>query len=452
MGEQSSRPPRLIEWEGKMEAGVHRQTGPAPAAFEWYRQLSANGRAAFWASFAGWALDSYDFWVLSFALLAILSAFHLTQAQGGLLATATLLVSALGGMIAGVLADRVGRVRTLMMTVAVYSVFTFLSGLSQNYGQLLVFRSLQGLGFGGEWAAGAILVSELADPEQRGRLLGWVQSAWAIGWGLCNAAALVVFSLTAPTTGWRWLFWLGILPALLILYIRTRVREPEIYRETAEARGARSDEARSQGATRSSLVQIFSPDLLPTTLLASLLAAGAQGGYYSIFTWLPTYLKTVRHLNVVGTGASLFVVIAGAFAGYVASAYFNDSLGRKKTFAIFAVVSAVVVVLYTQLPQAAAGVLPLLGFVLGFCASGIFSGFGSYLAEIYPTRARGAGQGFCYNAGRAVGALFPLAIGVLSTKAGLGGAIAFGAAAYALCVVALLFLPETRGKRLVAIA
>ena len=428
-----------------------RRTGVGPVDLRWYSLLSENGRGAFWASFAGWALDSYDFWVLSFTLPAILAVFHLNRGQGGLIATVTLVVSAFGGMLAGVLADAIGRVRTLMVTVAVYSVFTFLSGLSQSYEQLLFFRSVQGLGFGGEWAAGAILVAELADPEQRGRLLGWVQSAWALGWAIANTAALVVFSLVSRTTGWRWLFWLGILPALLILYIRSKVREPEVYAETAEARRARTREAVEHHATRPPLAQIFSPDLLGTTLLASLLATGAQGGYYSIFTWLPTYLASVRHLSVLGAGASLYVVIVGAFRGSVVSAYFNDWLGRRKTFALFAVVSAVVIVLYTQLPASAVGLLPVLGFVLGFCASGIFSGFGSYLAELYPTRARGAGQGFCYNSGRAVGAFFPAAIGFLSATAGLGGAIAFGAAAYALCLVALLFLPETRGKRLVAI-
>ncbi|PZR97868.1 MAG: MFS transporter, partial [Candidatus Nephthysia bennettiae] len=147
--------------------------------FDWYKTLSPNGRRGFWASAAGWALDAFDFQVLTFGLVAIAAAFHLTGSQRGFVGTVTLLISALGGVLAGMLADRIGRVKTLMVTVGVYSLFTFLSGLAQNYEQLLLFRALQGLGFGGEWAAGAILIAEMSDPQQRGRVLGWMQSFWA---------------------------------------------------------------------------------------------------------------------------------------------------------------------------------------------------------------------------------------------------------------------------------
>jgi MFS family permease len=335
--------------------------------------------------------------------------------------------------------------------VAVYSVFTFLSGLSQSYEQLLVFRSLQGVGFGGEWAAGAILVAEIANPAQRGRVLGAIQSAWAVGWGLAAIAYTVVFSVTSPELGWRILFWLGIIPSLLIVYVRSFVKEPEVFVETQRARRARTQEAVAAGATANPLVQIFRSDLLPTTLAASLLAVGAQGGYYAIFTWLPTFLKTERQLSVVGTGGYTSVVIVGSFLGYLASGYINDWLGRRATFALYAVCSAVLVVLYTRIPSGANELLLVLGLPLGFFASGIFSGFGSYLAELYPSRARGAGQGFCYNFGRATGALFPTVIGFLSVSIGLAGAIGFGAIGYGLCLLALLFLPETRGKQLVAV-
>ena len=424
---------------------------PSVLSFDWYRTLTGRAVHAFWASAVGWALDAFDYQVFSFSLTAIAATFALSQAQAGLIATSTLIVSAFGGMLAGVLADQIGRVRTLMVTVAVYSVFTFLSGLSQSYEQLLVFRSLQGLGFGGEWAAGAILVAEIANPAQRGRVLGAIQSAWAVGWGLAAIAYTVVFSLTSPELGWRILFWLGIIPSLLIVYVRSFVKEPEVFVETQRARQARTHEAVAAGATANPLVQIFRSDLLPTTLAASLLAIGAQGGYYAIFTWLPTFLKTERQLSVVGTGGYTSVVIVGSFLGYVASGYINDWLGRRATFALYAVCSAVLVVLYTRIPSGANELLLVLGLPLGFFASGIFSGFGSYLAELYPSRARGAGQGFCYNFGRATGALFPTAIGFLSASIGLAGAIGFGAFGYGLCLLALLFLPETRGKQLVAL-
>jgi MFS family permease len=418
---------------------------------EWYRTLTGSARHAFWAAALGWALDAFDFMVFSFSLTAIAATFALSQSQAGLIATATLLVSALGGVLAGLLADAIGRVRTLMVTVAVYSIFTFLSGLAQSYEQLVLFRALQGLGFGGEWAAGAILVAEIAKPVQRGRALGAVQSAWAVGWGLAAVAYTVVFSLASPALAWRILFWLGILPALLILYVRSAVKEPQVYVETQRAKEARTREAVERGATANPLVQIFRPDLLGRTLAASLLAIGAQGGYYSIFTWLPTFLRSARQLTVVGTGAYTAVVIIGSFLGYLASGYINDWLGRRATFALYALLSAVLIVLYTGIPAGANALLLVLGLPLGFFASGIFSGFGSYLAELFPSRARGAGQGFCYNVGRAVGALFPTIIGALSASLGLAGAIAFGAAAYGLCLIALVFLPETKGKQLVAV-
>ncbi|MBO0796598.1 MAG: MFS transporter, partial [Ktedonobacteraceae bacterium] len=185
--------------------------------FDWYRSLSGRAVHSFWASFMGWALDAFDFQVFSFILTAVAATFLLSQAESGLIATVTLVVSALGGVLAGTLADSIGRVRTLMLTVAVYALFTFLSGFAPNYPALLIFRSLQGLGFGGEWAAGAIIVAEVANPEQRGRVLGWVQSAWAIGWALALGVSTLVLSLLPQNIAWRLVFWTGIIPALLIL-------------------------------------------------------------------------------------------------------------------------------------------------------------------------------------------------------------------------------------------
>ena len=236
-------------------------------SLDWYRTLPERATHAFWASFLGWALDAFDFQAFSLVLTAIAATFALSQGQSGLIATVSLVVSALGGVLAGTLADRIGRARTLMLTVATYAVFTFLSGLAPNYGLLLTFRALQGLGFGGEWAAGAILVAEIADPGQRGRVMGMVQSAWALGWGLAVIVYTILFSFVGPAWGWRILFMLGLLPALLILYIRKNVQEPEVYRKTREAEQMDTRVAEEHGAVQNPLLQIFRLDLLDTTAL-----------------------------------------------------------------------------------------------------------------------------------------------------------------------------------------
>lgn len=416
--------------------------------FDWYRTLSGQGVHAFWAAFLGFALDAFDYQIFSFILLAIAVTFGLTAAQSGLIATVTLVVSAIGGILAGMLADQIGRVRTLMLTVSMYALFTFLSGLAPNYEFLLIFRALQGLGFGGEWAAGAVLVAEVANPAQRGRVLGMVQSSWAVGWALALLASTLVLSLFPQQLAWRIVFWLGILPALLILYVRRYVKEPEVYVKTRIEERKKTQEDGQRRIKNNSLIQIFRRDLIGITLPATLLAIGAQGGYYAIFTWLPTFLKTSLHLSIVGSVPYVLVVILGSFLGYVISGYVNDKLGRKLTFMIFAICSAVLIFLYAHIPAGANALLLVLGVPLGFFASGIFSGFGSYLAELFPNRARGAGQGFVYNFGRGMGAFFPTIIGFLSITIGFAGALGFGAFAYALCVVSLFFLPETKGKHL----
>ncbi|QFU87265.1 MFS transporter [Amycolatopsis sp. YIM 10] len=402
--------------------------------FAWYRTLGSRGRRAFAGAFGGYGLDSYDYWVLPLSLSAIIAYFNLTPGTAGLLSTTTLVVSAIGGAGAGILADRIGRVRTLQLTVATYTVFTVLCGFAPNFETLLVFRALQGLGFGGEWAAGAILVAEYARSRYRGRTVAFVQSAWAAGWGLAVIVYTVVFSLSGDDMAWRIMFWTGVLPALLIMWVRKNVTDADA-----------ATERRESSAKRGSFGQIFQGDLLRTTLIASLFATGVQGGYYTLATWLPSYLRTTRELTVINTGGYYAFLISGAFIGYVCGGYLTDLLGRKRTFVLFAALSAVLIVAYTQIPHGANALVMVLGFPLGFSMSAIFSGFGAFLAELYPTAQRGTGQGFTYNFGRAVGAVFPGVVGLL----GAGGAMVFGAAGYGIAVLALLGLPETRGRELV---
>ena len=406
-------------------------------SFAWLRTLGPRGRRAFAGAFGGYALDSYDFQVLPLAMVAIGAYFGISKGEAGLLTTVTLVVSAVGGVIAGVLADRIGRANALLITVATYALFTVLCGFAPNFGTLLTFRALQGLGFGGEWATGAILVAEYASSRYRGRTVAFIQSSWAVGWGLAVLVYTLVFGLVGPDMAWRVLFWTGALPALLVLYVRRNVQD------------APESQRRRETTDRRPFQAIFGRDLARTTIFATVLATGVQGGYYTLATWLPSYLKTERGLTVVGTGAALAVPIIGAFIGYLCGGYLTDKLGRKPNIVLFAVASAVLIVVYTHIPKGANLAALLLGFPLLFCASAIFSGFGSYLAELYPAEVRGSGQGFTYNFGRAIGAFFPTVVGFLaSSSLGIGGAMGFGALGYAVAALALLGLPETRGRDL----
>jgi MFS family permease len=413
-----------------IEAGEHHPTA-------WYAQMQPRERNAFWACTGGWILDAMDVQIFSFVIPAIIAAFALSNADAGLIGTATLLTSAFGGWFAGALSDRFGRVRTLQITIAWFAVFTFLCGFAQNYTQLFIFRALMGLGFGGEWAAAAVLVGEVISAEHRGKAVGAMQSGWAVGWGIAALLATWFFSALPVETAWRALFWVGVTPALLVFFVRRFVDEPPVFAQTQKNLAAAGAQA--------NFLAIFSPAMLKTTALTCLLSVGAQGGYYAITTWLPTFLRTERKLTVLGTGGYLAVIIIGSLIGYWVSAWLADRIGRRANFILFAACSIVTVIAYTQLPVDNT-IMLFLGFPLGFFASGIFSGMGPFLTELFPTRMRGSGQGFAYNFGRGIAALNPLLVGVLSAHLPLGQSIGvFAVIAYGLLIVAALLLPETKG-------
>jgi len=407
-----------------------------------YAGMTAPERRTFWACAMGWALDGMDFMIYPLIIGAIMHQWSVGAGEAGLAATATLLASAVGGWGAGFIADRIGRVRTLQITIVWFSVFSLLCAFAQSFPQLMVLRALLGFGFGGEWAAGAVLMGETIRPAFRGRAVGSVQSAWAVGWAAAVLAQAAIFSVLPPETAWRAMFVVGCLPALLVFYLRRYVTEPEIA-AAARATLRRNGEAPGLG-------RIFAPALLRTTILAALLSTGAQGGYYAITTWLPQFLRTARGLTVLNSAPYLGVLITGSFVGYLTGAWLADRIGRKPLFMIFSVGAVVLVLAYTQLPISN-GAMLVLGFPLGFFASGYFSGVGPFLTEIYPTAVRGSGQGFCYNFGRGIGALFPALVGYLSQLMSLANAMAvFAALAYGLFFLAAVLLPETRGKVLVA--
>lgn len=408
----------------------------------WYQQLSKQEKRTFWSCKIGYALDAMDTQFLSFVIPTLIATWGIGKGQAGLIGTVTLLASAAGGWVAGILSDRIGRVNTLQLTILWFAFFTLLCGLAQDFSQLLIARGLMGFGFGGEWTAGAVLMGEIIRPKDRGKAVGMVQAGWAVGWGVSAMLYALVFSLLPSALAWRCLFIIGVLPALFVVFIRRFVKDPEIYQQHKARQLGGQDEARFS--------DIFSPRLISTTLRATILTTGAQGGYYAIATWLPTYLKDERHLTVLGTSGRLSLVIVGSYVGYLVSAVLTDKIGRKKNFILFALGALSIALSYTRLAVTDSTML-LLGFPLGFFTAGVFSGMGAFLSELFPTRVRGSGQGFCYNAGRAVGALFPLLIGAVSQRLSLGYAIGVvAAAAYGVLILAALTLPETRGKQLEA--
>src|ERR1700744_246803 len=406
------------------------------AAF--YRDMNSAERRTFWACASGWALDGMDFMIYPLVIGTIIAMWKVDPGTAGLAGTVTLLASAVGGWLGGYLADRIGRVKTLQLTILWFSVFSLVCAFVQNFDQLLIARALLGLGFGGEWAAGAVLMGESIRAQYRGRAVGSVQSGWAVGWGLAVLSQAVLFSYLPAEIAWRWMFAIGALPALLVFFLRRYVEDPEIAAATLARQNASGE--------RPGIQEIFAGPILKTTILASLAVTGCQGGYYASTFCVPRFLSTERKLSVVSSTGYLAALIIGSFVGYLVGAWLSDKIGRRNLFLTFSIGAIAVVLVYTQIPRTKVW-LWLLGFPLGFFASGYFSGVGAFLTELYPTRLRGSGQGFCYNFGRGIRALFPFLVGALSTSTSLANAIAiFAVAAYGVFFIAAYALPETSGK------
>ena len=407
--------------------------------FAWLADLTPRERRTMAACFGGWSLDALDVQIFSFVIPSLLALWAITPGQAGELATITLLISAFGGWLAGALSDRFGRVRVLQMAVLWYAVSTFLCGFAQDFNQLFIFRALQGLGYGGEWAVGAVLMGEVIRDRYRGRAVGAVQTGWSVGWGAAALLYTILIAALPEAYAWRALFWIGLAPAALVFWIRRFVQEPEL------------NQRREASAGIWHIFAALKPPHLAITWRVTLMVTGAQGATGAVAVWLPTYLKTVRHVSSVGTGGFLLVLILGAFFGFVSGAYLADGIGRKATFAVSAIAAAIVTVVYLFAPISNDWILPA-GFVLGYVEYMLFAPMGPFMTELFPTAVRGVGQGFCYNAGRGIGAVFPALVGFFTERLGMGPAIAvFGLSAYAVMIVALLLLPETRGRSLASL-
>jgi MFS family permease len=386
-------------------------------------------------------LDATDVMLYSFAIGDVSKEFHLDKAGAGLIASATLVASAVGGAFAGVLSDRIGRVRVLMLSILFYSLFTALSATARSAGELTFWRVLVGLGLGAEWSAGSVLVAETWPAKHRGKAIGLMQSGWAIGYILASLLAAAVL----PRFGWRWLFAAGVLPALLVVLIRRTVKEPESWHRAASER--------TPGSQLGTLVRTLSKrPYAARAVVATLITSSLLFAYWGLFTWVPQYLARPEAeggagLGVVKSTPWIVAMQAGAFLGYVSFGFLSDRFGRRPAFLGFVLAAAAVVPVYAMQARQP-WVLMLMGPLVGFFGHGYFSVFGAMLAELFPSSVRGAAQGMCYNLGRAVSAAAPWAIGSIADSKGLGVAISLTAGLYLVGAALVWFLPETRGTEI----
>src|SRR5712692_791377 len=402
------------------------------------RVLAEQRWLALWAAMLGYMLDALDVLLYVFAVQTLRAEFHWDAATAGLVSSATLIASAIGGIGAGIVADRIGRCRTLIYTILIYSIGSAGSATSLGLWSLLAWRGVVGLGLGGEWSAGAVLVSESWPPQHRAKAIGLMQSGWALGYMLAAATTALIL----PRFGWRALFLVGILPAFLTIWIQRKVKEPEIWTNK-----------KSSGSPMS----IFRPPLVRRTVLATALATSVLFAYWGLNTWLPGFLSAPASqggagLGIVRTSVLIFTMQIGAFFGYVAFGWMADRFGRRPAFFGYVVAAALLSLTYALTPRWAPGSsqtrLLALGPFLGFCGTGFFSLFGAMLSELYPTSVRGAGQGFVYNFGRAVSALAPFAVGAIADRRGLGTALALNSAFFLIGSMLIFTLPETKNTEL----
>jgi MFS family permease len=396
-----------------------------------------EARRAYVASGIGWGLDGLTWTLYGFALTAIIPVLGVSTRGAGWITAASIVASALGGAVAGSLADRFGRVRVLTWVILGYCLFTGLTATSQNVEQFVVWRVLEGIAFGAEWAVGAALVAEYAPVTKRSRILSAIHSCYAIGWAVSTGLYLWLFSAVHSSVAWRYLFLVGIVPGLVAFWIRLKVKDRVPVAATRVARQTLP------------LFQLFGPGQLRTTILAVMLGVGVQGIYYSVFVFLPLFLRAERGLSVVGTATYTWVVIAGSFLGYLLSGHVHDKIGRRPAFALFFLAAAASIGLFVLTPAAHRGIAYIVCFCLGFFASGQAGGLGAYLAELFPTRMRASGQGLAYNAGRGIAAFGPLCVGLFTSTIGLGNAILIvGAVGAAIALTAIGLLPETKGRNI----
>jgi MFS family permease len=410
----------------------------AVAAPAWFSQITKEQRRTLVAAALGWMLDAFDVMLYALVIAYIMRDLGMSKATAGLLNTFTLLASGLGGLFFGFLADRVGRKRALMLSILTYSIFSFASGLATSIKMLAAFRFVLGLGMGGEWNTGATLVAETWPTHLRARAMAMVQSSWAIGYAL----AAVVAGVILHYANWRAVFFVGVLPALVTLWIRKDVPESELWRQHRS----------SQVVKDIGIRELFSSEYLRPTICLLLLNVFGLFAWWGLFTWVPAYLSLPVTKGGRGFDASLMTTmlvilnLTGMFPGYISFGLVADRLGRRRAFALYLTMAALLVPLYGL--ASAPWKLVLLGTPVAFFGTGFFSGSGLAGSEIFPTRVRARALGFTYNGARMVSSLAPFVIGYIGQRKGLGPAFFLCALSFLLAAVMALQLPETVGKQL----
>ena len=389
--------------------------------FGWLVEAAPQQKRALLAASLGWMLDSMDVMLYALVLGQVQRAMHLSAAMSGAMMSATLVFAAIGGIAFGWFADRFGRARALTTSMLVYSVATALCGLTRTPSELMLCRIVLGLGMGGEWASGAALVAEVWSAQHRAKALALMQSSWAVGYALGAA----VVALVLPHFGWRAVFFVGILPALITIWIQRRVHEPEPWK-----REIRVDKPKTR--------RLFRGTLGYSVLICASMNAAALFAYWGLFTWMPRFLSAPiaeggRGLSIAQTSAWTIVMQAGTFLGYILFGYIADRYNRKYTYISFLVVAALLVPAFAFVRSP--GALLAIGPLVGFFGTGYFSGFVVIASELFPTSLRATAMGLVYNIGRVVSAAAPYFIGHISEHAGLGYALSTTSAAFLLAAL-----------------
>jgi MFS family permease len=416
------------------------------AAVPWYRTVTREQWRVLLAAKFGWMLDAMDFMLYTMAVGQLRMYFGFGDDTAGMLGTVTLVMSGVGGAIFGYVADRFGRTRALMGTILIFSFASLGAATSQTVIQLLFWRAVLGIGMGGEWASGAVLVSETWPAHLRNKAISIMQSGWALGYMMASISAAII--LGSPSLGadaWRWLFLVGVVPAFFTLWIRRYVREPDSWAKKPQKTGGPNPFA-----------VIFGPGLIRRTLLIIALGSAVQFANWGLFFWLPSFLA--RPIEQGGAGMDvrsslpwILVVQLGAYVGYLTFGFIADRIGRRQAFVLYMVSAAVLVPIYGQMARSPF-VLLLLGPLIGYFGYGYFSMFGGFVAELYPAAVRATGQGTSENIGRMAGAIAPYTIGMIATLPGIGIGLALSVtSAFFLLAAALVFtLPNRSGQALEA--